>query len=98
MKTLENKGFMFKGKPVTGEGNSELKTMELIQVILENSQYTTSKDLLRAAKVLGTLKVVDDKINLEDEDFKFVKQWADTYTPVVSKGLIFADFYQQLED
>jgi len=98
MKTLENKSFMFKGKPVTGEAGKDLMTMDLVQVILENSQYTTSKEIIRAAKIMANLKVVDDKINLEDEDFKFLKTWADIYTPLVSKGLIFVDFYQQLED
>lgn len=98
MKTLENKGFMFKGTLVKGDGDKELKTADLIQVILENSQYTGSKEIIRAAKILANLKVVDEKINIEDDDFKFLKTWADVYTPVVSKGLIFVDFYQQLED
>lgn len=81
-----------------GENAKEILVIDLIQVILEGSLYQNSRDIIKASKILANLKVVDDKINIEDEDFKFFKQWAEVYPPVVNKGLMFADFYQQLEE
>lgn len=80
------------------EDATELDTINVLRIILENSLYATSKDIIKASKILNNLKVVDDKINLEDEDFKFIKLWAETYAPLTNKGLLFVDFFKQLEE
>src|SRR5262245_45142536 len=98
MKLLDNKVIMFKDAPVLGEQSKPLDTFALITVILEGSAYPSSKEIIKAARILGNVKVENNQINLEDEDFKFIKQWATVYQPIVNKGLLFREFFEQLED
>jgi len=97
MKILDNKAITFKGKPViAGEDNSPLDTFALIQSVLENSAYQNSSEIIKASLILGKLKIEDGKLSIEDADYEFIKRFANVYQPLVSKGLLFAEFYQQL--
>lgn len=98
MKTLENKTFTFKDGPVTDHTGKPYDTFSVIKTVLEESPYGGARDIIKAARINSSLKVVDDKINLEDADYEFIKLWAEMFTPLTSKGLVFLDFFQQLED
>lgn len=97
MKTIENKELVFKSIPLTDEKKSPLTTLALFRTILENSAYDSAGSLMKAIKVEANLKDEDGSIILDDSDFEFIKKWALVYTPLIQKGLVFAEFYKQLE-
>jgi len=97
MKILDNKEMVYKDKPImTGDGEV-FNTFSLLKTILESSAYQNSSELIKASVILGKLKVEEGKLNIEDVDYEFIKRFAQVYQPLVSKGLLFSEFYQQLE-
>lgn len=98
MKNLENKNYVFKGSPILDENQKPVDTVRLLLAIVENSQYQTSGQILKALKISSKITEIDGKISLEDEDFEFVKAQTVSYKPLLEKGLTFAEFYQQLEN
>ena len=97
MKILDNKEMVYKDKPImTGDGEV-FNTFSLLKTILESSAYQNSSELIKASVILGKLKVEEVKLNIEDVDYEFIKRFAQVYQPLVSKGLLFSEFYQQLE-
>lgn len=97
MKTLDNKTITFKDKPVVDEHEVPYTTEMCIKLVLENSAYLSSSDIIKASGILARLKADDGKIELSDTDYEFVKQWSATYLPLVSKGLVFLDYFNQLQ-
>ena len=95
MKTIENIECNFKGQPLLDETAKPLTTKGIIRAILENSAYQNSADIIKAARILSKVEA-DSIISLDDADYEFVKQWASIYPPLVNKGLMFLDFFNQL--
>lgn len=98
MKTLDNKQIMFNEKPVTNQNEVPHTTGSIIKDLLENSAYSSSADLLKASQILNKLQPTAEKLNFEDDDFAFIKRYSAVFVPMVTKGLVFLDFYKQLED
>jgi hypothetical protein len=96
MKTLQNKEYSYKGKPLLEDTGKAITTFFLLTSILEGSVYQNSTEIIKATLILAKLKVEDGKINIEDADYEFIKKFANVYQPIVSKGLMFAEFYQEL--
>ena len=96
MKIIENKELQYKGKPILDETGKPLTYLFLFTNILEGSVYQNSMEIIKATTILGKLKEEDGKLNIEDADYEFIKRFANVYQPLVSKGLMFAEFYQQL--
>lgn len=99
MKIIENKPIVFKGIILTDVDSNKgnLTTLSLFKVVLENSSYDSAGSLMKAIKVESNLKDEDGKINLDDADFDFLKKWSLQYQPLLHKGLMFAEFFKQLE-
>lgn len=97
MKILNNQKLSFKDVPLLGDDQVQYDTLSILKVILENSSYDASPSLIKAARLAGSLKEEDGKINIEDADFEFIKGLAAKYMPLLQKGLVFVEFYKQLE-
>ncbi len=95
MKSLQNKVIEFKGKPLLDETAVELTVKTVLKAVLENSAYTNSSEIIKAGRILVKVEA-DPEISLAEDDYEFVKKWASVYPPLVNKGLMFLDFFNQL--
>jgi len=99
MITLENKTFkMLNGQVMKDIDNKEINTLLMLEAVLMGSAYESSSQVLMAGKILNKIKDREGKIELEDSDFSFIKQWVSKFPPIVSKGTLFLEFLQQFED
>lgn len=97
MKTIVNKPILFNDKPVIDENQKPHTTYSLIKAILENSAYASSAEIIKASSIISKLRD-EDELSFDDEDFGFVKRLASQFPPTISKGLVFLEFYQILEN
>jgi|SRR6185436_2698953 len=99
MKTLENKKLTTaEGLPIQDENKKQFTTLSLVQTVLMNSQYENSAGILQASKILGGLKEIKGKFELEDADYAVVKGLVSKYEPFLKLGLVFVEFYKQFEN
>lgn len=104
MKTIPQISFKDKnGEPLKlltpHEGFIDATTTSLIFEALDNFPYVNVSDLMTAFEIKSKLKtkVIDDKIELEDAEYKFIKEKVTTFTPYIQSGLRFIDFFLLLE-
>ena len=97
MKIIQNKSVVFKGVQLNDENKNPLDTLKLFKIVLENSSYDAAGSIMKAIKIEANLKAEDGNITLDDVDYEFLKKWSLAYAPLHQKGLMFADFYKQLE-
>lgn len=99
MKPVENKVISFRGQPIKDDATGiPFKTLDLIKIVLENSQYASSSDVIRASVILGKLVDADGVIGIEDPYFDFIAKQVSSYLPLAQKGLAFLEFFQQFSD
>ncbi len=98
MKTIENKLVTFKKQPLLDETASELTVKKVVVAVLQNSVYQNSSEIIRASRILSKIdaETSAETFSVEDADYEFIKQWASVYQPIVNKGLMFLDFFNQL--
>lgn len=99
MITIENKIFkMLDGSVMKDTDNKEICTFLMIEAVLMGSAYESSLQVLTAGKILNKIKVKEEKIELEDSDYSFIKGWVSKFPPIVSKGTLFLEFFKQFEN
>jgi len=104
MKTLKNENYKQNNKLAKDEEGKEIKTKELILIVLRNSRYKTSSDQMQAYEIVmksdEKLKLEGEKnkqfIKIEDADFGLINKLAQDYDPI-KVGLTFAPFLESLK-
>ena len=75
----------------------ESTTQTLIEGCLDNYPYQNLLDVKTAFKIELKLKVEDNKINLEDSEFDFIKAKIESFVPYLQGGLVFMPFFKLFE-